>query len=342
MGYGNQPTKPDNANRPSIDLHGNASPAIYSEPWWCSTGYNPAPSVVAAGNASNQLSRSLESNNVQSLSKSRPTEGDDDDNNGSRKSQKEAAHQQERSLHRDENNSMPDAPTSGTDNSIAQHPQLELVGHTIACAPTPYQDPFYGGMMAAYGPQPLIYPHPLGPHHARMQLPLEVAQEPVYVNAKQYHGILRRRQSRAKAELEKKLIKVRKPYLHESRHQHAIRRARGTGGRFAKKTDAENKGPAAAQSVSSSGSEAMPSDSAETWNSPRGQEEANRFGSRTHNEQLKLINLDKNGGHASGSAFQPTPYHSGSKNEENDCSTQQWGSISSNNQATSQRRFAIQ
>ncbi|RZS08587.1 hypothetical protein BHM03_00039572 [Ensete ventricosum] len=106
------------------------------------------------------------------------------------------------------------------------------VAQTMAQSTYPYVDPSYGGIYAAYIGQPVIYPQLIAIHQPGVPLPTDAAEEPVYVNAKQYHGILRRRQSRAKAASKNKMIKVRKPYLHESRHLHALKRARGCGGRF--------------------------------------------------------------------------------------------------------------
>ncbi|RAL37090.1 hypothetical protein DM860_004012 [Cuscuta australis] len=112
---------------------------------------------------------------------------------------------------------------------LSLNPSHGEMNQSMIHSPYNYSDPYYSGLFAAYGPQP--FPQMFGITSTRV--PLDLADDgPIYVNAKQYHGILRRRQIRAKLEAQNKLVKNRRPYLHESRHLHAVKRVRGSGGRF--------------------------------------------------------------------------------------------------------------
>ncbi|OWM79025.1 hypothetical protein CDL15_Pgr003196 [Punica granatum] len=107
---------------------------------------------------------------------------------------------------------------------MPEHRLKPAIAQHATCAKYQSIDPWYG-VFSAYGP------HLSG----GIMLPLSSAASDglvIYVNPKQYPAIIRRRESRAKAEQENRLSRVRKPYMHESRHLHAKRRPRGCGGRF--------------------------------------------------------------------------------------------------------------
>ncbi|KAL7137274.1 hypothetical protein ABFS83_10G081100 [Erythranthe nasuta] len=123
------------------------------------------------------------------------------------------------------------APLMQTVSSVVEPPTMDFRGHfdlgfgqPMICGKYPYAEQYYG-VYSTYGSTQIA---------GRMMLPLSMASDggPIFVNPKQYSGIIRRRKKRAEAELQNRLLKLRKPYLHHSRHLHAMRRPRGNGGRF--------------------------------------------------------------------------------------------------------------
>jgi nuclear transcription factor Y, alpha len=107
------------------------------------------------------------------------------------------------------------------------HPMSQQAASPVVPNSQPLMN--HGAPHSIVPPMPTNQQHPQSP-----KLVSDAVEEsPLYVNSKQFHRILKRRVARQRLEEVLKITtKVRKPYLHESRHNHAIRRPRGPNGRF--------------------------------------------------------------------------------------------------------------
>ncbi|KAF4453455.1 nuclear transcription factor Y, alpha [Fusarium austroafricanum] len=129
-------------------------------------------------------------------------------------------------------NAKKDARQSPRMSTMSQIPGRRMSQVTSPGVPTA---PMMGHAGARPGVAPSQMPTAQMQHPQSPEIPAASGAEesPLYVNAKQFHRILKRRVARQKLEEQLRLTsKGRKPYLHESRHNHAMRRPRGPGGRF--------------------------------------------------------------------------------------------------------------
>ncbi|GFP91375.1 nuclear transcription factor y subunit a-3 [Phtheirospermum japonicum] len=119
--------------------------------------------------------------------------------------------------------------SDGNADYISHQVEMEHHNQSLDYVSYPFAGSYFGKISSAYEPNAVVYPQMMGVPPTRVVLPLDCTDGivPVYVNAKQYHAILRRRQTRAKLEARNKITKSRK-----SRHLHALKRVRGSGGRF--------------------------------------------------------------------------------------------------------------
>ncbi|KAL8592154.1 hypothetical protein ACOMHN_033525 [Nucella lapillus] len=131
--------------------------------------------------------------------------------------------------------SQPSGPTpSGSASSTINPsavPQMLFLNQVVVNGQTSY-------MLVDANSKPVQLPQGiqvinLPAQNSGQQLPVAEGQdEPMYVNAKQYNRILKRRQARAKLEAAGRIPKQRQKYMYESRHKHAVNRSRGLGGVF--------------------------------------------------------------------------------------------------------------